>query len=240
MKTSQLPSFRYEKKLWKCGFKFVAGIDEVGRGCFAGPVVAATVVFRPQNPKSKFQIPNKVIINDSKKLSARQRERADGWIKENAFAWGIGEAPVAIINRLGMGKATKMAFRKAVLNVNNRLQSKSKSKIEYLLADAFFIPYVPGLPTRRRKDRNGRFKKNPKGRQQAIIDGDQKSFSIAAASIIAKVYRDRLMLNLSKQSGYKKYGWGRNKGYGTAEHREIILKYGITRYHRKQFVKNFI
>jgi len=205
------PNFRVEKKLWK-RFTYVAGVDEVGRGCFAGPVVAGCVVFAQHS-----QIPRSVRIDDSKKITPRQREKGAKWIKENATSWGVGEVSTSVINRLGMAKATKTAFRKSVSEARKRL---GKS-IDYLLIDAFFIPYVRG---------------NPKGRQMAIVAGDEKSLSIAAASMIAKVYRDRIMLKLGKKPKFKKYGWGRNKGYGTKAHQLAIKKYGITRYHRKDFV----
>ncbi len=220
-----LPNFRFERKLWKRGYRIIAGVDEVGRGSFAGPVVAAAVAFAPM---TNLQLPiynekrQKIIIDDSKRMTAKQREKAEKWIKENVLSWGIGEVSTTLINRSGMAKATKKAFRKAISETRKKLGKK----IDYLLADAFFISYVPGLPRKRR--------------QLAIIDGDQKSFSIAAASIIAKVYRDKLMLRLSKKSKFKKYGWGRNKGYGTKEHQKAIKKYGITRYHRKQFVNTFL
>jgi ribonuclease HII len=215
-----LPNFRFERKLWKKGYKIVAGVDEVGRGSFAGPVVAGCAVF---DENSKFKIHNlEVRIDDSKRMTAKQREKSEKWIKENALSWGIGEISTTLINRSGMAKATKKAFRKAISETRKKLGKK----IDYLLADAFFISYVPGLPKKRR--------------QLAIIDGDQKSISIAAASIIAKVYRDKLMISLSKQSKYKKYKWGQNKGYGTREHQKAIKKYGITRYHRKKFVNTFL
>ncbi len=204
------PDWSYEEKTWKRGFKLVAGIDEVGRGSFAGPVVAGCVVFSDTS-----EIPLGIRINDSKKLTAAQRELASEWIKENAFAFGIGQANVTQINKFGIKKASEIAFRKAILNC--------KVKIDYLLIDAFYIPYVKGL---RRKN------------QLAIIKGDGKSISIAAASIIAKVYRDSLMVTLSKQPKYKKYGWGKNKGYGTREHRNAIKKHGITFKHRIQFVES--
>lgn len=231
MKKLKHPDFSFEKKLWERGLNIVAGVDEVGRGCFAGPVVAGCAIFS----KSTI-IPENIVIDDSKKLSPTQRERGSTWIKENALTWGIGEVPTSIINRVGMAKATKMAFRKSVSEARKRF---GKS-IDYLLIDAFFIPYTRQLPTRRKKDGKGRYLKNPKGRQKAIINGDEKSLSIAAASIIAKVYRDKLMLKLSKNVKFKKYGWGRNKGYGTKEHQLAIKAYGITRYHRKEFVKNFL
>lgn len=213
----KLPNFNYEKKLWKKGFNFIAGCDEVGRGCFAGPVVAAVVVF----PKDLI-LNEEIIINDSKQVKARKREKGSSWIKKNALTWGIGEIPVSTINRLGMAKATHMAFRMAIINANKKLDS---SKIDYLLIDAFYLPYIKGL---RRKN------------QKAIIKGDTKSISIAAASMIAKVYRDKEMLSLSKNRKFKKYGWGRNKGYGTRQHQTAIKKYGLTRYHRKAFVATFL
>jgi len=205
--------FSYEKKLWK-KYKVVAGVDEVGRGCFAGPVVAGCVVF-PRD--TKYKIPDTISIDDSKKLRPRERETSARWIKKNALAYGIGEASTALINRKGIKKASEVAFRKAIKAVN--------LKLHFVLIDAFYIPYVKGL---RRKN------------QKAIINGDEKSISIAAASIIAKVYRDKLMTHLSKESKYKNYGWGRNKGYGTREHQGAIKKYGITRYHRKQFVETYL
>lgn len=227
------PDFLFEKRLWKKGYKFVAGVDEVGKGCFAGPLVTGCVVF-PLN--SSFLIPNSIIINDSKQMRPRQREKADKWIRESSLAWGIGEVSAQKINSVGMGKAAKIAFRKAISNAWKRLGKP----IDFLLADAFFISYVPGLPARRRKNRKGRYYKKANGRQLAIVNGDEKSVSVAAASIIAKVYRDKLMLKLSKRPKYRKYGWGRNKGYGTREHQAAIKKYGITRQHRKVFVATWL
>jgi ribonuclease HII len=223
------PNFYFEGKLWKKGDKAVAGVDEVGRGCFAGPVVAGCVIF----PES-IKIPDGIYINDSKKVTALRREKAEVWIRQNAVGWGIGESSSALINRIGMARATKKAFRKAISEARHRLGRP----IDYLLIDAFFIPFVPGLPTRRRKDSKGRFRKNPKGRQMAIVDGDEKSLTIGAASIVAKVYRDRLMNKLGAK--YPLYGWRTNKGYGTKKHQRAILKYGINRFHRKVFVKTFL
>lgn len=255
----KLPDFFFEKKLWKKKYEFIAGVDEVGKGCFAGPLVTGCVVFprflgvlpltspKAVPPASKlgapslglpgsrhpsFSIPDGIVINDSKKMRPKAREKSAEWIKENALAWGIGEVSAQKINHIGMGKAAKIAFRKAISESRRRLGKP----IDFLLADAFFVSYVPGLPARRRKNKKGRFYKKVNGRQQAIINGDEKSVSIAAASIIAKVYRDNLMLKLSKHPKYRKYGWGRNKGYGTKEHQKAILKYGTTRQHRKAFV----
>jgi len=206
-----LPDFSFEKKLYRQGYRLIAGVDEVGRGCFAGPVVAGCVILdeKRQDPPP--------IINDSKLLSPKRREIADKWIRKNAVAFGIGQASVSQINRLGIKKATEIAFRKAIKNC--------EIQIDYLLIDAFYIPYVRRLGG---------------DRQKAIVKGDTKSLSIAGASIVAKVYRDKLMTSLSKKSKYKKYKWGKNKGYGTKEHQKMIRKYGISNLHRKTFVRTWL
>ncbi len=219
MKTT--PDFSFERKVAKKGFKLIAGMDEVGRGSFAGPVVAGCIAFDENTicsiQDTVLQHSREVIINDSKRLTQKQREIADIWIRENAKVYGIGQASVAQINKFGIKKATEIAFRKAIVNCG--------IKIDYLLMDAFYVPYLKGL---RRKN------------QMPIIKGDTKSISIAAASIVAKVYRDKLMVSLSKKSKYKKYNWHKNKGYGTKDHRDAIQKYGVTSKHRKQFVKNCV
>jgi ribonuclease HII len=200
------PDFSYESHFWNRGISVVAGADEVGRGAFAGPVVTAVVAFAPD---TKIEIE----IADSKILSPAKRERASLWIKSNALSWAIGEGSVAEINRLGIVGATNRAFRRAVAGC--------KLSIENLLIDAFYIPYVGGLPKRR---------------QTPIIKGDSKSLSIASASIIAKVYRDELMVNLSKAEKYGCYCWHSNKGYGTLAHRQALAAHGPTCHHRKLFI----
>jgi ribonuclease HII len=227
----KLPNFSFEKRFWKKGFKFVAGLDEVGRGSFAGSVVAGCVVFKPRT-----KIPKNIHINDSKKLTSKKRVIANGWIVKNALTWGTGEVAAGVINRIGMSKATQMAFRRAIENANNKMQRR----VDYLLIDAFFIPYVRSLPMRRKAARKNHNLKDGRARQQAILKGDQKSISIAAASIIAKVHRDNIMKSLNDKPRYKRYGWDRNKGYGTKEHGRAIRKYGISKYHRKQFVETYL
>ena len=227
-----LPNFSFEDKAVAKGFKIIAGVDEVGRGAFAGPVVAGVVCFKGPT----FKGVKTVVINDSKKLTAKQRELADLWIRENALAFGIGSASTAQVNKLGIKKATEVAFRKAIAQANKNIEYRISniddkepystfnipySNIDSLLIDAFYIPRVKGLPL---------------NRQKAIIKGDGKSLSIAAASIIAKVFRDRLMTDLSKKTKYKEYKWYKNKGYGTLEHRNAIKKHGITKLHRTAFV----
>ena len=146
------------------------------------------------------------------------------WIINNAFVYGVGKGSVAEINRYGLGTTVKRAIRRAV----NSAQRKSNFALNYLLLDAFKIPQMRGFPVK--KD----------SRQLAIVKGDEKSFSIAAASIIAKVERDLMMQELGSKRIYKKYGWMRNKGYGTLSHRKHILRYGNTPHHRIDFVNSFL
>jgi len=238
-------SLFYEKKVWKRGIKFVAGLDEVGRGAFAGPVVAAAVVLS-KGLKLKFPIfdekGREVIIADSKKLKPRQREIACSWIKKKFF-WGVGVCGASFIDKVGMRAASRIAFRKALSQVNKKL---GRAKVEFLFLDAFYVPFVRGLPRKNSKLKGVKGRRealailNSASRQLAIINGDQKCFSIASASIVAKVFRDKLMLKLSKNSRYKVYDWGKNKGYGTKTHIYAIKKYGITKQHRKTFLKTFL
>jgi ribonuclease HII len=195
----------YEKKLWREGYQSVVGVDEVGRGSWAGPVVTATVIF-PAAFKPTFQ------LADSKLLSIKRRLELDEAIKNNAVGFAIGEVGLPHINRYGIGRSTQQGFRKALagLSINP----------DFLLIDAFYIKYLP--------------KKN----QLPIVKGDQKSFSIAAASIIAKVYRDQLMEKLSLD--YPNYGFEKHKGYGTKAHQEAIKIHGFSPLHRKSFDLSFL
>lgn len=216
-----LPTFWYERRLWNKGHQVVAGLDEVGRGAWAGPlVVGATAFPSPLSDPSDLSYLMSLGIDDSKRIRPRKREALAKIIKENVLAWAVAEVPVSVINRLGMGKATQMGFRKVVRNLRQKLAGKH---IDFVLIDAFYISRMAGLP------------QGKKSRQLAIINGDQKSISIAAASIIAKVYRDKLMQKLAKR--YKLYEWGRNKGYGTAEHQAVLRQHGQTRWHRRRFVE---
>lgn len=194
------PNLGIEQGLWHKGYKLVCGIDEVGRGCFAGPVVVGAVVF-----SQDCIIPQGVA--DSKLLKPKQREKLAIAIQECALFWAVAEINVPIINKYGIGKATQMAFRKVV-------KSLEKSP-DYILIDAFYIKHL-----NRKK-------------QAAIKGGDKVCVSISAASIIAKVYRDRLMKSLHKK--YPQYGFAKHKGYGTKFHQEMIKKYGLSRIHRKSF-----
>lgn len=194
----------YETKYHKQGYQYIAGIDEVGRGPLAGPVVAAAVIL----PVS-FYLPG---INDSKKLSEQMREKLYAEIHKEAVAIGIGMIECEEIDTINIYEATKKAMLSAIIQLD--------PQPDFLLVDAVKLhtPY----PT------------------EAIIKGDSLSISIAAASIVAKVTRDRLLKEYDQQ--YSQYGFAHNAGYGTKEHLEAIEKYGITPIHRKSFapVKEYI
>ena len=182
---------------------FICGIDEVGRGPFAGPVVAGAVIL----PKDC----DILYINDSKKLSEKVRERLYDEIMEKAVSAAVGIVEPARIDEINILQATYEAMRMAI--------SKLDPAPDLLLNDAVTIPGVDIM-------------------QVPIIKGDAKSISIGAASIIAKVTRDRMMMEYD--SVYPQYGFARNVGYGTAEHIEAIRKYGPTPIHRRTFIHDYV
>ena len=191
----------YEKKYDHVGY--ICGIDEVGRGPLAGPVVAGAVIL-PEDCQILY-------LNDSKKLSEKKREELYEIIMEQAVAVGIGYASHTRIDEINILQATYEAMREAI--------SKLSVRPQILLNDAVTIPMVEIL-------------------QVPIIKGDAKSVSIAAASIVAKVTRDRLMVKYSELM--PEYGFASNKGYGSQEHIEALKKYGPSPIHRKTFIKNFV
>lgn len=191
----------YEKKY--SDYEYICGIDEVGRGPLAGPVVAGAVIL----PKDC----DILYLNDSKQLSEKKREELYEVIMEKALATGLGFVSPERIDEINILQATYEAMRQAIQNL--------KIKPDLLLNDAVTIPKVDI-------------------RQVPIIKGDAKSISIAAASIIAKVTRDRLMVKYDEV--FPGYGFAGNKGYGAKAHIEAIQKLGATPIHRKTFIKNFI
>jgi len=201
------PNFEEEKILWEQGFKFVAGLDEAGRGPLAGPVVAAAVnlKFEIFNLKSILNNPIFQKINDSKKMTAKTREEVYIFLtKHPQIKWGIGIVSEKLIDKINILEATKLAMQKAVKNL----------KADYLLLDGNFVI-------------------NSIVRQKSIIKGDQKVASISAASIIAKVTRDRIMEKYHKK--YPQYGFDKHKGYGTKLHIKNLEKHGPCQIHRKTF-----
>lgn len=206
----KLPDFKFEEPLWKDGFT-VIGIDEVGRGAFAGPVAVGGVVFDPSLNSAKKEYLLSLGIADSKKLTPKKRESLSEIIKKECSEFSVCFIDVPIINEVGIGKATFMAME----NVARELFGKTQNP--FLLIDAFEIPNIS------------------KNKQKGIIYGDNLSISIAAASIIAKVTRDKLMEDLSLK--FPQYGFDKHKGYGTAFHRNAIREYGVSKNHRLEFCK---
>jgi len=200
-----------KQRIWELGkfereyeqFGYICGIDEVGRGPLAGPVVASAVIL----PKDC----DILYINDSKKLSAAKREELYDVIMEKAVAVGIGMVGPGRIDEINILQATYEAMREAISNL--------QIKPDILLNDAVTIPGV-------------------EIRQVPIIKGDAKSISIGAASIIAKVTRDRLMEEYDKV--FPEYGFASNKGYGSAEHIKALKEIGPTPIHRQSFIGNFV
>ena len=209
------PTFSLERRLWKKGYYLVIGVDEVGRGALAGPVTAAAVVF---SPKAIGKIKD-LGINDSKKLTPRQREKLAAIIKGCCWYSAISSGSVSTINRLGITRSTQGAMRKAVVSTQ---EEETENRKTFVLVDGRQVKYIPGVGLKNQKN---------------IYGGDRKSISIAAASILAKVHRDNLMKKIAENHRYRKYGWGKNKGYGTKSHIKTIKRYGLTRLHRKQFVR---
>jgi ribonuclease HII len=187
-----------EKTLWKQGVSYIAGVDEVGVGPFAGPVVAAAVVF----PRG-IRIDG---IRDSKRLDHDRRIKLDEIIRQSALGVGIGLVDVDEIDRMNIYQAALKAMRLALLNV--------KIKVQHVLVDGRRIPAI-GIP------------------QEVIVDGDDTVFSIASASIVAKVYRDTLMILYDRE--FPQYGFARHKGYGTAEHIRALREHGPCEIHRRSF-----
>ncbi len=196
------PTLNFEKQLWLSGYSRVCGLDEVGRGCFAGPVVVGAVIFPP-----KVLLPEG--IADSKLLTPKKREKLAVLIEQADLEWTIAEVSVEVINKVGIGKAAQQAFKQAV---------ESLKKWDYCLIDAF---YIDGID---------------RAKQKPVVHGDSLSVSIAAASIIAKVYRDALMVKLHEQ--YPQYGFDKHKGYGSKQHQDALKQYGLCPLHRTSFNLN--
>lgn len=196
------PDLTFENALWQEGITTIAGVDEAGRGAWAGPVVAAAVILPINFSVSSF--PMRLL--DSKQLSAEKRASLEPVIKAQALAWGIGCADNMEIDRSGIIAATRAAMTRAL--------EALKPAPQHLLIDALFLPEIYTSQT-------------------ALIKGDQRSLSIAAASILAKTSRDRWMEALAQtEPGYL---FERNKGYGTRAHQEALARHGACQAHRFSF-----
>lgn len=197
--------FEFENQYKKNGYKFIAGVDEAGRGPLAGPVCVACVIM----PLDE----DKIIegINDSKKLTEKKREELFDKILNTAIAYNIHFVDEKVIDDINILNATKKGMSFCINNLSHT-------------PDIVLVDAVKGLDTN--------------VECVSIIKGDTKSYSIAAASILAKVSRDRLMLEYDKM--YPEYGFAKHKGYGTKVHIEALKKYGKCQIHRESFIKNFV
>jgi ribonuclease HII len=187
-----------ENALRRVGFVYVAGVDEVGRGCLAGPVVAAAVVLHPEK-----HIPG---VCDSKAVQAHERERLYHEILKHAVAWAVAGADPAEIDRINIHQASLRAMQRAVLAL--------APLPDIVLVDAFRVPDLPMA-------------------QRGVLHGDRRCSAIAAASIVAKVTRDRQMVDLHCLD--PRYGFDRHKGYATADHLDAVARFGYSEVHRRSF-----
>ncbi|RKP55437.1 ribonuclease HII [Cohnella endophytica] len=201
IEVKEINRLAYESDLWSRGLTAIAGVDEVGRGCLFGDVVAAAVI-----------LPVGLVleeVNDSKQLSEKKRDRLYDQIREEAIAWSVARVEASVIDEINIRQASRLAMKQAVEGLTVRP--------EHLLVDAESVDLSIG--------------------QTAIIKGDSLSQSIAAASIIAKVTRDRLCAEVWDKL-YPGYGIAGHKGYATKVHREALLELGPTPHHRRSFLGN--
>jgi ribonuclease HII len=199
---SQVPTFTEEERLVAQGYRLIAGVDEVGRGPLAGPVVAAAVILPLEERPSWLSR-----VRDSKQLTPSQRKSIFERIMESEIAFGVGVVSHEVIDERGIAPATRLAMRHAIEQLSTRP--------DYLLIDYMRLPGIR-IP------------------QKGVVDGDSICVSIAAASIVAKVTRDRLMVELDSQ--FPGYGLAQHKGYGTPEHLEALQRLGPCPLHRKTFM----
>lgn len=198
-----LPTLEMEQRLWNEGYGLIAGLDEAGRGAWAGPVVAAAVILPPGDAGLAGRLAG---VRDSKTLSAKQRETLLESVLECAVTWAVGVIPPSGIDQLGIVPATRKAMAQALEALSPRA--------DYLLIDHLHLPDVE-LP------------------QTSLPHGDGRILSIAAASIVAKVSRDRMMVALGAR--FPGYGFARHKGYGTQQHRDALASLGPSAIHRFTF-----
>jgi ribonuclease HII len=197
-----LPDLHFEDALLGAGCQSIAGIDEAGRGCLAGPVVAAIVILSlDKNSSDDF-----AGVQDSKQLSYQERDRLRAIIEDRCLAWAVGSASHVEIDQFGILPATRIAIKRALDQIN--------TQPDHLLVDYIVLPDIPIPQTR-------------------LVKGDKRSLSIASASILAKTHRDSMMIKLAEQYPY--YGFDKNKGYGTIQHKLALNKYGPTPHHRMSF-----
>ncbi len=208
-------SLHHERHYYRAGCRIIFGMDEAGRGPLAGPVAAAAVALPLERDDLSKSLRG---VRDSKEMTPLQRESLETTIKDIALAWGIGQSSSAEIDRLGIVNATKAAMQSALEQALDR----SDIQPDCLFLDYMLFPERHDIP------------------QVSIVEGDKRSLSIACASVIAKVWRDKHMRDLDRR--YPQYGFAKHKGYGTAGHRRALQQHGPCPEHRRTFapVRNLI
>ena len=207
-RASRTASLQHERHYYRAGCRFIVGIDEAGRGPLAGPVAAAAVAL----PLERKDLSNALRgVRDSKDMSANQREKLSVTIKEVALAWGIGDSSAEEIDRIGIVAATKAAMQRAL----QQAIAHTDWQPDCLFLDYMLWPERRDIP------------------QVSIVRGDQHSLSIAAASVLAKVWRDAQMDKLDAR--YNQYGFAQHKGYGTPSHLRALKQFGPCAVHRQSF-----
>ena len=202
------PTLAYEKQIAENGCTLIAGLDEAGRGALAGPLCAAAVIL----PIDREDLAESLlVVRDTKQMSAIQRELGAEEIRKIALDWAVAWVEAAEIDAMGMGKAGRLVFQRAI--------ERLRTKPGHLLLDYFKLPAVK-LP------------------QTSLVKGDQRSLSIACASVLAKTARDALMLSLPDPED--RYAFSQNKGYGTDEHVRAIELYGLSLHHRRSFCEHLL
>ena len=201
----------FERKIVRRGFEHVLGCDEVGRGSLAGPVVAAAVILDLGRPVADL-----AKVRDSKRLAPKQREVLSRVIKERAVAWAFGEVAPQLVDEMNIHQATLLALKIAA----EKVLAAVPSGTTYICVDGKFK--IPGMAAE----------------QAAIVKGDDKILSVAAASILAKTYRDSLMRESSGR--FPEYGFAQHKGYGTLHHRRAIKIFGLSPLHRRTFCSHLL
>lgn len=202
-----VPTFNNEQLFWQQGFKLIAGVDEVGIGALAGPVCAAAVILQRDETSALLDKGGLGGVKDSKKLTEKQREKAAKWIKKKAVAWAVGEASVEEITELNILRASHLAMQRAVETL--------EIQPDMLLVDGREVQLSKNIPA------------------VNLVKGDSLSLSIAAASVVAKVYRDGLMVKLDNM--YPNYGFASHKGYGSLKHKVALREYGPAPCHRPTY-----
>ncbi|MDR1412798.1 MAG: ribonuclease HII [Actinomycetes bacterium] len=218
----------YERRLYEAGAVAVAGVDEVGRGALAGPVSAGACVLGPVSEQGNDTSANTGseyvhYLNDSKKLTARRRTLVATELREHALAWSVAHVAPAVVDDRGIVAAVRLAMQEALMGLTTRMGTQVEPD----------IVVVDGRPFDMGAEAFGR----DSLRVEFVVRGDGAVASIAAASVLAKVARDELMVALAER--YPAYGFAGNKGYGSAGHVEALVENGLTDIHRKSFCRNF-